>query len=643
MLGQLFFVGCFCVPVLICSFVERIILAVPEFGIGLGVIDLVQVMTAGFMSDLTVMCYVVPLPLILLLSFDLRRIYVSRKIKNFVFVLVFFHASFWVWACLSECYFWQDFSTRFNFIAVDYLVYTKEVVGNIAQSFSMTTVLGGWGIGSLILGGINIKLMGKVLRRYHAPCRRIELLPFALLPLLAWGAVDVLPYINFNHPIHNELAKNGVYEFFSAFHSNELDFETLYAHLSDARSLEIAHQELSAPGVELVSGSGKQWVKLPLEASLTQRRYNLIMIAVESLGARFIGKLGNTKGITPYLDALSDKSLFFTNLYATGTRTVRGLEALTLSLPPTPGASIVRRKKNKGMMSIGGVLKSVGYETKFIYGGHGIFDNMNRFFRKNGYQIVDRTDMAEDEHTFTNAWGVADENLFLRVLRESDLSHAKKKPFFSMVLTTSNHRPFTYPHGKIDIPSHTGREGAVKYTDYAIGKFLEEAAKKAWFKNTLIVIVADHSADGRGVIDVPVETYHIPMWIYAPELIPPRKVSTVASQIDVIPTVLELMKVRVPTMFMGRDILNMTTKDERFFAGTYQKVGMYSNGVFSSLGPKGVVESHAYDPLTRHMIRTRLAAPTQEERTIGLYQYASRLYSKQLYQLEEVVKKEGGR
>ena len=144
--------------------------------------------------------------------------------------------------------------------------------------------------------------------------------------------------------------------------------------------------------------------------------------------------------------------MLFTRLYATGTRTVRGLEALALSLPPTPGHSVVKRPNNENLHTIGEVFADKGYEPIYLYGGYGYFDNMEHFFGSNGYTFIDRSAIADkaDIH-YENIWGVADEDLFTLTLRELDKRHAAGRPFFAHVMTTSNHRPFTYPAGRVDI------------------------------------------------------------------------------------------------------------------------------------------------------------------------------------------------
>lgn len=617
----------FLIPMLALSSVLRLILLSQE---SLIISDSALAFLNGVLSDLITAFYFIPV--IIIFSLIIPQKIKSKKWMSFLIqTLVLLNIGFWTWTSICEWFFWDEFKTRFNFIAVDYLVYTKEVIGNIRQSFSVEIILGVWLTTTLIISALTLYIY----RRNYRPQMTKSWKPLLIILFIApLYCIDHSPLILSQNNLMNDLSRNGVYEFFSAFRNNELDYEKLYPNIPHQEMITVIEKEFSNEEMKLSKNSKDQLIKVPEKVSgATKNKPNLIIVTVESLGSKFIGSLGNEEHLTPYLDKLSNESIFFTGIYATGTRTVRGLEALSLSLPPTPGASIVRRKNNKNLMTIGSVLNSVGYESKFIYGGHGIFDNMNSFFRKNNYEIVDRTDFSDDEITFSNVWGVADEDLFNKTILEADKSYNKKTPFFSMVLTTSNHRPFTYPDGRIDIPSHTSRNGAVKYTDYAIGKFLEKAKQKPWFKNTIIVVIADHSTEGRGVIDIPVETYHIPFWIHAPHLLTPKRVDTIASQIDMIPTVLGMMNIDKPNLFFGRNILKMEKSDERFFVGTYQKVGYYSNGVFTSLGPKQVIESYEYDPISKKLGK-KIESSENEKKAIGYYQYASFLYKNGIYRIE---------
>jgi phosphoglycerol transferase MdoB-like AlkP superfamily enzyme len=309
-----------------------------------------------------------------------------------------------------------------------------------------------------------------------------------------------------------------------------------------------------------------------------EKKWNVVLISVESLSASFMKFFGNTKNITPYLDSLSNHSLFFTNCYATGTRTVRGLEVLSLSIPPIPGQSIVRRAHNDSLFSIASVLRSKGYITQFLYGGYSSFDNMGPYFSANGYEVFDRSELKFDQIHYANIWGVADEDMFTFAIQKFNENYKSGKPFFAHIMTVSNHRPYTYPEGRIDIsPKEQRRDGAVKYTDYSIHYFLQQAARTDWFRNTIFVIVADHCASASGKQALPVTGYHIPLIIYSPNHIQPQQITQPVSQIDVVPTILGLLNMSYRSKFFGQDIFNIPAGKERLFISTYSSLGYLAN------------------------------------------------------------------
>jgi phosphoglycerol transferase MdoB-like AlkP superfamily enzyme len=277
----------------------------------------------------------------------------------------------------------------------------------------------------------------------------------------------------------------------------------------------------------------------PVTSDSTEQHKNVVLISIESLSADFMQHYGNKDKITPFLDSLANKSLMFTNLYATGNRTVRGLEALTLNIPPTAGESIVKRQNNKNKFSTGSLFKSKGYHVKFLYGGYSYFDNMEDFFKGNGYDIVDRNNFKPEEISFANVWGVADEDMANKAIQVMNQEAQTGKPFFNHWMTVSNHRPFTYPDGRIDIPGTAkSRDGGVKYTDYSLRKFFEMARKQSWYNNTVFVIVADHCASSAGKTELPMDKYRIPAMVYAPDgSVQPQQFAKLMSQIDLMPTV----------------------------------------------------------------------------------------------------------
>jgi phosphoglycerol transferase MdoB-like AlkP superfamily enzyme len=392
---------------------------------------------------------------------------------------------------------------------------------------------------------------------------------------------------SFANNYNRELAKNGLWSFVCAFRANQLDYDQFYPTLPGPAAWDRMHAILARDGARPLTKEPHDLLRLVQHAG-PEQKLNVIQLTIESLSANFLSHFGNAKQITPNLDALIPKSLVFDNFYATGNRTDRGMEALTLSVPPTPGRSLVKRPHNEKLFTLGAEFRSRGYETAFIYGGFGYFDNMNYFFGQNGYRIVDRTKVSRDDITFANVWGACDEDLFRWTLREADTDYAAGKPFFYFVMTTSNHRPFTFPAGKIDLPSKSsGRAGGVKYTDYAIGEFIKSAAAKPWFTNTVFVIVADHCASSAGKTELPVQKYHIPLLIYAPGgQVQPGIVKTLSSQVDYAPTLLGLLNWTYPSRFYGWDILALPDpRLGRALIGNYQELGIYQDGQLGILKP----------------------------------------------------------
>jgi len=489
---------------------------------------------------------------------------------------------------VAEIIFWEEFQVRFNFIAVDYLVYSHEVTRNIYESYPVVPIL--LALGALAAAGywIIARRVERALETEDAwRARLLPALALLLLPMGGYAAVgqDLRQVSNVSYI--NELAENGPYQFIAAFRNNELDYGRLYPVLDEKLAAKRLREVVKARGDDFLD-SRPFAIGRSVHPKQPERHLNVVLVTVESLSADYLKRFGNDKGITPNLDKLVGESLFFDRFYATGTRTVRGLEAVTLSIPPTPGHAIVKRiGRESGHWSLGNVLREKGYDVRFVYGGRGYFDNMNAFFSGNGYEIVDQSSVPDAEITFQNAWGMADENLYGQVLKHADAAQARGTPFFFHIMTTSNHRPYTFPEGRIDLPSgKAGREGAVKYTDWAIGDFLAKARQHAWFDNTIFVFLADHCAASAGRSALPVSRYHIPMWIYSPKHVRPGVINTVSSQIDVAPTVLSMLGVPYVSQAFGKDILAMKPAEGRALIGNHQHLGLYRPGELWVLGPQ---------------------------------------------------------
>ena len=588
---------------------------------------LLRIFATGCFYDLVASLYL-SIPLLIYLTIVPRRFFNTRVNRGALAGFFFVVFSLLLFDCVAEFLFWDEFGVRYNFIAVDYIVYTNEVIGNILESYPVPALFA-----AIFTGAAGFVFVFRkqilVMEKTALPLVQRALVGVALVLVMVvnFQVIDT-SLASFSKNMHeNELSKNGVYQLFSAFINNKLDYNTFYASVPVPEAFGALHDAMGLEEKDFHDGMILRNIVHPGE----EKKPNVVLVMVESLSAKYLGSFGNTKGLTPFLDSLAKESLFFTRFYATGTRTVRGMEAVTLSVPPTPGRSIVKRPDCENMFSAGFLFRERGYDTSFLYGGYGYFDNMNAFFGGNGFTVVDRNNLADDEITFANIWGVCDGDIFRRSLKEFDASYRNNKPFFGFVMTTSNHRPFTYPDGKIDIPSHEGRSGGVKYTDYALERFFAEAKTKPWFDNTIFVVVADHCAHSAGKSELPVHRYHIPLFVYAPKLIAPGKVDTLASQIDLMPTLLGMLNWSYESKFFGRDIQGPGFVP-RALIGNYQKLGLVQNGKLTILEPQKKVRNFTIvtETLWDDEIAPIPLTPGEKHRAIGYYQSASYLYEQGL-------------
>lgn len=604
----------------IASLTRLALLVATGNGIPIDIGSYAYAFSAGLAYDLVTFVYFA-IPLVLLLWLLPSRWLATRIGQSLVAALCFvllFVAGF---VAVAEWTFWEEFQTRFNFIAVDYLVYTTEVIGNIRESYPV-----GWILSGLLLATLVLFHYTRLWRRPFAGgmtfAQRTRFAGFwLLLSVVATAAVSADMKERSGNQYVNELAGNGIYQFFAAYRLASLDYDRFYRKMPLAQANTTLRQMLTTPDARFLSDDPAD-IRRQITNPAPERKLNVVLVSVESLSASYSGTFGRTPSLTPRLDALADQTLMFTRLYASGTRTVRGLEALSLSVPPTPGESIVKRPRNENLFSLAEVFNSKGYVSKFLYGGFGAFDNMNYFFAQNGYQVRDRADIDKNDISFANIWGVADEDLYSMALKEFDQIHASGKPFFAHVLTTSNHRPYTFPAGRGPWPQGT-RESAVSYTDWAITDFIERAKTKPWFADTIFVLTADHCASSAGKAQLPVFRYHIPMWIYAPAHVAPGRVDRMVGQIDIAPTILGMLGMDYESEFYGADVFQKPADNDRAFIGTYQLLGYLRENTLIQLAPGQRVE--AVSPAYRkdESQPALPGSPQLELEAIAAYQTAS--------------------
>ncbi|HTE42176.1 MAG TPA: LTA synthase family protein [Steroidobacteraceae bacterium] len=511
----------------------------------------------GLRMDTIVICQLFAIPAILYLLLPGK---VVRE--RLVAVLLTLAAGVLIVMEICTPNFMAEFDRRPDRVYYEYLRYPHEVFGTLLKTYPVQLV-----VAALLIASLTFSFWWLTRRRMSVaadwswPAR---LLAFPVMAVLLFGGIrsslghrpanlSTAAYSG-NHLV-NELAASSTYTLFTAIYMsrNEADAAALYARM-DRQDVLTRVRKYTGTDLEYPVPDIPTLHRQPAAISPPSKPPNVVIVLMESLGAGFVGGLGGLP-LTPNIDRLSSEGLSFTQLYATGTRTVRGLEAVITGFPPTASASVLKLPAAQGnFFTLARLLREHGYATQFVYGGVSNFDNMGKFFRENGFDtFIEQKDFKDP--ALLGTWGVSDEDL---VVKAHELFQAQQRPFFSVLLTTSNHVPFEFPQGRIKLheePAGT-RNNAVKYTDYAIGKLFELARTAPYFENTIFLVVADHDARVFGEDLVPIDRFRIPGFIIGPG-VPRRHEDRVASQIDLAPTLLGLLGIETTHPMIGRDVLHL--------------------------------------------------------------------------------------
>ncbi len=592
------FISFYFVWILLFFFVRVYLLAYSNLlNIPAGLI--INALYIGMRFDIVICSYsLAPIILILpLLEKEFIKEIYCRKIVYYYFaitsLIIFYFTAL-------EIFYFKEYGQRYNHLAIEYLKYPREVFNNIYEYYPIISI-------TFIL--IALYLPINIIFRKIVYSSAFFRLKFAKR-LFIWFCFLFILFIgcrnSFGHrPINialsyfsryqllNEISLNGFFSFGYALVDklkNEVDYKKKYASINNEESEKIVRNILSHE--KNIGFDSKTGILRAVNTKGKSNKYNVVIIMEESLGAEFTGILGTEKykkyNLTPNLDELAKHSILFTNAYSTGTRTARGIEGIVGSFPPIPGESSIKRSKSiNNFFTIGKALKSQGYATHFIYGGQAMFDNMRGFFNSNDFDnIIEEKDFKNPVYKTT--WGVSDEDLFEKA---NDIFSRQTSPFLAVLITTSNHMPFTFPENRItkvskDIEDNE-RLNAIKYADFALGKFIKKAEKSKYFNNTLFVIAADHGTRIFGESVIPVKKFHIPVLIFAPEKlkITPRKIDTITSQIDIAPTILGILDIPYQSIFFGRNILNIKSNDGFALLQYDNLLGLLKENVLTVLYP----------------------------------------------------------
>ncbi|WP_281560065.1 LTA synthase family protein [Thalassomonas sp. RHCl1] len=529
-----------------------------------------EVFLQGIRIDISSLCWLLALPVLASILFSGSKTlsgYLYHANRCYLTLVL----TFIVFMEVATPAFILEYDLRPNRLFLEYLDYPKEVFSMLARGHLFSLVCGGLAL--IISGYFGWRWTSKLFRArcYHPGLSRYLAGIFMVLVVFL-GARSTLGHrpINpamvyfSNDPLVNALILNSAYSvaFAAKQLAGEVNSTELYGQLSEEVIIDNIRTFKQMTPEDVVDD------KLP---SLSKQRAtyrgpkkNLVIILQESLGARFVGSLGGLP-LTPNLDSLSRQAWTFNNMFATGTRSVRGIEAVMTGFTPTPDRAVVKRDKSQSnFFTLAELLKRQGYYTQFIYGGESHFDNMKSFFLGNG--VTDIHDLDKfTKPNFIGSWGASDEDLFNEADKSFTRLHQNRQPFFSFVFTSSNHDPFEFPEKRITPLQYSkqekqeygdkelARHRAIQYADYSLGQFFEKAKKSDYYQDTVFLVIADHDARAFGQDLVPIQSFHIPALILGQD-ITPKQSQYIASQIDMAPTLLSLIGVDNENPMLGRDL-----------------------------------------------------------------------------------------
>ena len=539
------------------------------------------------------------------------------------------YAAFFI--AVVETAFFAEFNGRFGVIVVDALASPNELGSDIWDTYPTGRIIVGVALAVAIVLWATRGLWARCEGTAASVQRRAwVLLPYALVLALLSARVDPgLMRVSEDRAV-NQVAGNGYYTLWMAYRARNASFERVYATMADSlvdARLDQLLREPASGGAPFVRGS----VERHIGAGGPVRRHNVVVILEESLGSGFVGSI-HPEGprATPSFDALIAGGTVFTRAFSTGTRTVRAIEAVCTSLPPLPGLPIIRRPASVGMATLPAILRDRGYATEFLYSGRASFDGMDTFLRSNGVdRIVDQADLPS--RAFHTAWGVADEVLFDRALFEMDSLSQAGRPFFALLLTVSNHPPYSYPAGRIAAdPAEHRQENAVRYADWALGRFIAQARTRPYFDNTLFVVLGDHGPHVYGPAEIPLPGYEVPILLYAPAIMPAgRRIQTITSSMDVAPTILGVLNESYASRFFGQDALRATEASGRALMIQNNELALLRGGRMAVLGPRRMETVYTLDQVTGSEQRRTILDATDRrlvQDAISYYAGADRMY-----------------
>jgi phosphoglycerol transferase MdoB-like AlkP superfamily enzyme len=445
---------------------------------------------------------------------------------------------------ICEFEFFHEFRSRLNQLAIRYLDQPATVGRMVWYHYPVLLYVAGWlGLAALI----HLGLRWAIGRSYplassgQRSSLRAEVvgavIVVCIISIGARGGLQRTPWgdaFKSDNEFTNQMSLNGLWTLGHAVRDSfgrAKSAEGWSRHMPEEEARDVARRMVLAPGERLIDPRSRTVLRdssasgSPLLRRRDGKPVNVVVVMMESFSARFCGAAGSPHSFTPAFDALAREGVLFDRCFSAGTHTHQGIFATLLGFPNLPGYETLMSSgvSNQEFLSLPAIFQAKGYQTFFLYNGDLAWDNMRGFFRKQGVErFVSGDDMTEAKYR-DHVWGVSDGDLFDRCNAEFE-SASKKGPFMAAVMTLSNHAPFEVPpvpgaQPITDQGEHNKRLEAVRYADWAVGKFIDDARKLSYFENTLFVFVGDHGFNVAPVLtEVQLLYHHVPLLFLAPGL-----------------------------------------------------------------------------------------------------------------------------
>ena len=540
--------------------------------------NLCHALLMGVRFDTVISCYILALPSLLWLIFyciDKKSLFLNRFLHWYI--SIFFSIAFAV--CAFDIPYFKQFFSRLDKSAFLWLDNPKFILEMVSKDFS----LWGFSIPFLILLWIFHKFLNKIfveINQLTFVKQKYCLKIISSLFFLALTFIGIRGRLETKSPIRvgtaffsdnaflNKIGLNPNFTLLNSLMQKDIKWENLIA--TDKAFSIIKKEYRIDDRTNAYSISRKMNPENP-----NFGKPNIVVVLMESMTADNMAFFGNSKKLTPVLDSLVSKSIFFENAYSEGIHTFNGIYGTLFSFPALWNEHPMKTIKNYNGFT--NVLRKEGYKTNFFMTHDDQFDNVGGFlFANNFNKIYSQKDYPISE--IHSNLGVSDDYLFRFSIDKINRLYQEKAPFFCAMMTASNHAPIVIPD-YFKSSNDNESEKVIQYADWSIGQFLKNASKQKWFQNTIFVFVADHGASSDKTYEMSLSYNHIPLFFYAPFLLKkPEVKKDFVKQIDIIPSLLDLTNISYNKNNFGINIW----KEKRPFAffSADDKIGIINDEFF---------------------------------------------------------------